>query len=94
MVAMVLYASERELTLAYTRQDSVTAGYVVHLLNFCVDVNLVAQHRARISDGRRATGQLPGVRVNQPVGAALGPIIVAIRDRGAFLDSRSQKDRW
>lgn len=94
VVAMVLYASERELTLAYTRQDSVTAGYVVHLLNFCVDANLVAQYRAQISAGRRATGQLPGVRVNQPVGVALGPITVAVRDRGAFLDPRSRKDWW
>jgi len=94
IVAMVLFASERELTLAYTRQDSVTMGYVVHLLNLCVDANLVAQYRAQLSEGRRATGQLPGVRNNQMVGTALGPVIVAIRDRGAFLDPRSRKDWW
>lgn len=94
IVAMVLYAGARELTLAYTRQDSVTAGYVIHLLNFCVDANLVAQYQAQMSAGRRATGMLPGVRNNQPIGVALGPLIVAVRDRGAFLDPRSRKDWW
>lgn len=94
IVAMVLYAGARELTLAYTRQDSVTAGYVIHLLNFCVDANLVAQYQAQMSAGRRATGMLPGVRNDQPIGVSLGPLIVAVRDRGAFLDPRSRKDWW
>jgi hypothetical protein len=94
IVAMVLYAGARELTLAYTRQDSVTEGYVVHLLNFCVDANLVVQYQAQTSGGRRATGMLPGLRNGQPVGVALGPLTVAIRDRGAFLDPRSRKDWW
>jgi hypothetical protein len=94
IVAMVLYAGARELTLAYTRQDSVTAGYVIHLLNFCVDANLVAQYQAQVSAGRRATGMLPGVRNGQPIGVALGSLIVAVRDRGAFLDPRSRKDWW
>jgi hypothetical protein len=95
VVALVLFASERELTVAYTRQDSVSAGYVVHMANFCVDANLVAVYRAQLSDGRRATGLLPGVRNNQLVGVAQGDAItIAIRDRGAFLDPRSRKDWW
>lgn len=95
VVAMVLYASERELTLAYNRQDSVTSGYVVHLLGFCVDGNLVGAYRAQVQNGRRATGQLPAVRSHQQVGTASGqPLVVAIRDRGGFLDPRSRKDWW
>lgn len=95
VVALVLFASERELTLAYTRQDSVSAGYVVHMANFCVDANLVAAYRAQLNEGRRATGQLPGVRNNQLVGVAQGyALTIAIRDRGAFLDPRSRKDWW
>jgi hypothetical protein len=92
--AMVLYAGERELTLTYTRNDGVL-GYVVHMANFCVDPNLVAQYRAQLSGGRRSTGRLPGLRNNQLVGAlSTDSITVAIRDQGAFLDPRSRKDWW
>lgn len=95
IVAMVLYAGERELTIAYTRQDSVGDGYVVHMMNFCVDPALVAQYRAQVQGGRRATGQLPGLRNGQTVGYADGSsVAVAIRDRAAFLDPRSRKDWW
>lgn len=93
--AMVLFASEQELTLAYFRQDSVTDGYVVHLLNFCVDPNLVALYRAQTPGGRRTTGNLPALRNDQRTGlAGTGPLIVAVRDRGVFLDPRSRKDWW
>jgi hypothetical protein len=95
IVAMVLYAGEREITLAYTRQDSVGEGYVVHLMNFCVDPALVAQYRAQVQGGRRATGLLPGLRNGQTIGYAIGDsVTVAIRDRAAFLDPRSRKDWW
>lgn len=95
IVAMVLYAGEREITIAYTRQDSVGDGYVVHMLNFCVDPALVTQYRAQVQEGRRATGVLPGLRNGQTVGYADGAsVTVAIRDRAAFLDPRSRKDWW
>lgn len=95
IVAMVLYAGERELTIAYTRQDAVGEGYVVHMMNFCVDPALVAQYRAQVQNGRRATGTLPGLRNGQTIGVADGSsVTVAIRDRAAFLDPRSRKDWW
>ncbi|BCX02396.1 MAG: hypothetical protein KatS3mg053_0334 [Candidatus Roseilinea sp.] len=93
-IALVLFAGERELTLGYSRHDDVGAGYVVHLLNLCVDPNLVALYRAQLSSGRRATGYLPAVRNAQPIGTATGALMVAVRDRGAFLDPRSRKDWW
>jgi len=95
-IAMVLYAEESRLTLGYTRRDGVNAGYVVHLENVCIDPNLVALYRAQMdADGWHATGHLPALRNNQPLGVALAPGIgVAIRDSGAFMDPRSQKDWW
>ncbi|GIV83677.1 MAG: hypothetical protein KatS3mg052_0684 [Candidatus Roseilinea sp.] len=93
-IALVLFANERELTLGFSRHDDVGAGYVVHLLNLCVDPNLVALYRAQLNNGRRATGHLPAVRNAQPLGTAIGSLIVAVRDRGAFLDPRSRKDWW
>jgi hypothetical protein len=93
--AMVLFAAEQELTLAYFRQDSVTDGYVVHLMNLCVDPNLVALYRAQTAGGKRATSNLPALRNDQQIGVAgAGPLIVAVRDRGVFLDPRSRKDWW
>lgn len=93
--AMVLFASEDELTLAFHRQDGVGDGYVAHLLGLCVDPNLVTLYRAQISGGRRATNSLPGVRGGQRIGVAAGPsLTIAVRDRGVFMDPRSRKDWW
>ncbi len=96
--AMVLYASERELTLVYLWQDHVVAnqtGYTVHMLNFCVDPNLVALYRAQLRNGKRYTMRLPALVNDQKVGSALTvSMTVAIRDGGAFMDPRSDKDWW
>lgn len=94
--AMVLYASERQLTLTYTRQDTVVSGYTVHLHNVCVDPNLVALYRAQNNaDGWRQGNHLPAIGNHQGVGRALGQEVqVAIRDHGMFMDPRSSKDWW
>ncbi len=93
---MVLYAEERRITLGYTRDDTIANGYAVHVEDVCVDPNLLALYRSQItSDGWRKTGQLPALRNNQPFGTALDTeILVAIRDRGSFMDPRSRKDWW
>jgi hypothetical protein len=93
--AMVLFASEREITFAYYRQDHVINGYVIHMMNFCVDPNLVALYRAQLLNGKRETKKLPGLKVDQVIGTALeDAVTVAVRDRAAFLDPRSRKDWW
>ncbi len=93
--AMVLYAGEEEITLAYYRQDGVASGYVVFLTGLCVDPSLVALYRAQLSNGRRASGKLPGVSNNQRIGVAKGAEVrIAVRDRGTFLDPRSRRDWW
>lgn len=90
--ALVLYADERRLTLGYTREDTVAHGYAVHLENFCVDPNLLALYRVVTSEGR---ARLPAVHNGDVVGtAAYGEVLVAVRDRGVFLDPRSRKDWW
>lgn len=97
--AMVLYAGEREITLVYLAQDQVVVngtGYVVHLSGFCVDPNLLALYRAQLDTaGRRATGYLPVLPNNKPIGRALTTsITVAVRDAAAFMDPRDQTDWW
>lgn len=94
--AMVLYAEERQITLGYTRRDRVSAGYVVHLMNVCVDPNLLALYQLqKNADGWHTSGFLPALRNNQPLGvAAGGEVLVAVRDVGSFMDPRSEKDWW
>lgn len=90
--AMVLYADATRLTLKYTREDDVVAGYTIHLENLCVDTNLLALYNTLNAQGRN---QLPALFPGQPLGRAKGnEIDVAVRDGGSFLDPRSRKDWW
>ncbi len=90
--ALVLYAEPTRLTLKYTREDDVVAGYTLHLENICVDENLLALYRQLNTAGR---SELPALWPGQPIGRAAGTEIdVAIRDTGSFLDPRSRKDWW
>lgn len=90
--ALVLYAAPTRLTLKYTRDDDVVAGYTLHLENICVDENLLALYQQLNAAGR---SELPALWPGQPLGRAAGAEIdAAIRDTGAFLDPRSRKDWW
>jgi hypothetical protein len=89
---LVLYASDTRITLKYTRDDNVIAGYTLHVENVCVEPRLLALYRNMNEAGR---GHLPALRAGQAFGRALGNEIgVAIRDYGTFLDPRSRKDWW
>ncbi|MCE7980113.1 MAG: hypothetical protein DYG89_02880 [Caldilinea sp. CFX5] len=91
-IAVVLYAEESRLTISYTRDGSVANGYATQLENFCVDPNLLAQYREGNAGGRH---QLPGLHKGEVVGvAASGELLIAIRDRGMFMDPRSEHDWW
>ncbi len=95
--ALVLYAAEKQITLKYTRRDSVVGGYSANIENVCVDPNLLALYRAQVdADGYHSTNYLPALRNDEPFGTALGgEIRVTIRDgAGSFLDPRSRKDWW
>jgi hypothetical protein len=69
----------------------VANGYSVHLTNLCVDPNLLALYRSSNSAGR---SYLPALRNEEVLGTAAGSLLVAVRDRGVFLDPRSRKDWW
>ena len=90
--AVVLYAEATRVTLAYTNDGKVAHGYAVHLENFCVDPNLLARYREGNAGGR---SELPGLHNDETVGVAAGDeLLVAIRDRGMFMDPRSKNDWW
>jgi hypothetical protein len=89
---LVLYASTQRITLKYTREDNVVAGYTLHMENVCVDPTLLALYQWWNDAGR---SRLPALRAGQAFGyARQSEIGVVIRDTGAFLDPRSQKDWW
>ena len=67
--ALVLYAEPTRLTLKYTREDNVVAGYTLHLENICVDANLLALYRQLNAAGR---SELPALWPGQPLGRARG----------------------
>jgi hypothetical protein len=90
--ALVLYAAPQRITLKYTREDNVIAGYTLHVENIEVDANLLALYQQLDSQGRHA---LPAVRAGQAFGRASSDRVgLAIRDTGAFMDPRSRKDWW
>ncbi|MEM7539619.1 MAG: hypothetical protein AAF639_46115 [Chloroflexota bacterium] len=91
-VAAVLYADTHQMTIAYGRSGSVADAYVVHLEDFCVDPNLLTQYQKANAAGRR---MLPALRNGDIIGLAKGSqVLVAIRDKGKFMDPRSRKDWW
>jgi hypothetical protein len=90
--ALVLYASPTRLTLKYTREDDVVAGYTIHLENICTDPNLLALYQRMDAQGR---SELPALFPGQPLGRARSnEIDIAVRDGGSLLDPRSRKDWW
>lgn len=90
--AMVLYADEDSITLKYTREDNVVYGYTIHMVGICVEPSLLALYEEYNAEGR---GRLPVLSGNQPLGRARGDhVLTAVRDTGAFMDPRSEKDWW
>ena len=86
--ALVLYAAADRITLKYTRDDNVVSGYTLHIEGLCVAPDLLALYQALDAAGRV---QLPALRAGAALGRATGPVGVAIRDNGAFLDPRSRR---
>lgn len=90
--AMVLYAEQNRITLAYTREDSAAVGYLVHMEAIAVDPALLARYATSNAAGR---SHLPALRNGEPFATAPGATIkLAIRDTGTFMDPRTRKDWW
>ena len=89
---LVLYATPERITLKYTREDNVVAGYTLHVENVCVDPSLVSLYQSLNTAGRNP---LPALNAGQAFGTARGgELAVAIRDTGEFMDPRSRLDWW
>jgi hypothetical protein len=87
--ATLLYASEDSLTFVYLREGIISHGYAIHYQGLKTDPDLLTLYRQSQGD------ELPGLTLDTPVGTAAGnKLLVAIRDRGAFMDPRAQKDWW
>lgn len=90
--AQVLYATDDQITIVYTRKGNVITGYTVHIVNIWVDPQLVELYQRCNAAGRYV---LPALANGQAFGRAkAGGIGVAIRDNGSFMDPRSRKDWW
>ncbi|MBC7226616.1 MAG: hypothetical protein H5T61_05225 [Thermoflexales bacterium] len=95
--AMVIYASEREIALKYTRDDRISypdqsAGYTIYITGICVEPSLRDLYNQLNAAGRQ---ELPVLRGRQPLGRAWSyEVGIAIRDNGMFGDPRSCKDHW
>lgn len=89
---LVLYATNNQITLTFTGNDSIVYGYSMHVENVCVDPNLQNLYNQLNAAGR---SHLPALQSGQPFGTATGSqLLVAIRDSGSFMDPRSQADWW
>lgn len=89
---LVLYATNSQITLKYTRDDNVVYGYTIHVEGVCVEPSLLDLYNRLNAAGRQT---LPALTSGQPFGRAnYREIQVAIRDSGSFMDPRSQKDWW
>jgi hypothetical protein len=99
---MVIYADAENIALKYTVEDSAATGYTLHIRGIRVDQNLLNLYQSldggnrNVFVGRGWRGyDLPYLSAGQPIGFAIGSrIIVAIADRGTFLDPRSCDEFW
>ena len=90
--AMVLYATQDQITLKYTRDDNVVYGYTIHVDGVCVEPSLLALYNQLNAAGR---AELPALVGGQALGRAnASEIQVTIRDTGVFMDPRSHNDWW
>jgi len=90
--AMVLYATEQQITLTYTRNDHIRVGYTIYITGICVEPSLRALYNQLNAAGRH---DLPVLRGGQPLGRAWGgEVDIAIRDSAVLGDPRSCKDHW
>jgi hypothetical protein len=90
--ARVLYADDDSITFKYTSEDNVVYGYAIHVIGVCVEPSLRALYDEKDAAGR---AELPALAGNQAFGRSRGAeVLVSIRDTGAFMDPRSEKDWW
>lgn len=91
LACMVIYADAVTLTCKYTREDHIISGYTLHVMDVCLDPDLLSAYNSV----RDTPDKRPGLFPKQPFGRAMaGRLRVAIRDTGTLMDPRSRKDWW
>jgi hypothetical protein len=88
---LVLFATNNQILLKYTLEDSIVSGYAIHLMNLSINPDLVAYYNELNSQGRE---KLPALLAGEIIGSAGGEVWVAIRDTGSFMDPRWINDWW
>jgi hypothetical protein len=105
MEVIVLYADDDSVTLNYSRDDTVTNGYTVHVDNICTDpnlLNLYNQHDQPGGPRYQIYGKdgivdyhLVTLSAGQVFGTARdGEIRAGVVDSGSFMDPRYCNDWW
>ncbi len=105
--SVVLFADTDSIALHMEPADSAAKGYTVHIINLCVDPNLVALYNSLDAGERYVQHNNPsvlyynlvGLRAGDVIGVAKGnEIVVAIVDTGTTQDPRvcstTQFDWW
>jgi len=64
--AMVLYADAGQIALKYTWEDRVDTGYLLQLVNLCVDPNLVALYQRLNAAGRHTLPAVDNLSIIAP----------------------------
>ncbi len=98
---IVTFADKDTLTLHYTREDSSSIGYTVHIDNICTDPNLLALYNT-LDDESGSRYKYPSLSYELPVLPAgklfgttsTGDMVISIVDTGAFMDTRSCDEWW
>ena len=102
--AAVIFADADSVTLKFTRDDSSSTGYTLHIDNICTDPNLLAAYNSLDNSARNTYYGTPdntvdynltGLTQGQVFGTARDTEMrVAIVDTGAFMDPRSHGEWW
>jgi len=102
----VIFADADSITLKFTREDTTSNGYTVHIDNICTDPSLLTTYNnLNLDNSPRNTYygtpdntvdyNLPGLTAGQVFGTARDTEIrVVIVDNGSFMDPRSHGEWW
>ncbi len=96
---MVIFVKQDRsgITLKYTCEDNIADGYTVFINGITVRQAILDMYnQANLPDpvtGVKRT-KLPALRAGEVIGAGSGNVLLAVRDKGSFMDPRSNKDWW
>ena len=91
---MVLYADDNSIMLSYKGEDTAATGYVLHVLDVCVEPRLLALYTAS-NQGGGARVRLPALKAGQAFGRSKETEVkFTIRDTGSFMEPRNTQNWW